>query len=59
MVVTIEPSIFVPDDIKYPQEFRNLAMRIEDMVLVGKEDFEVLSDKAPKTVEDIETACLR
>ena len=56
MVITIEPSLFIPDDPNFPKEFRNLAIRVEDEVLVGKKDPMVLSVNAPKEVR-MEFSC--
>ncbi|ORX92277.1 hypothetical protein K493DRAFT_325361 [Basidiobolus meristosporus CBS 931.73] len=54
MVVTIEPGLYVPYDDKFPKEYQGIGIRIEDNVLVGKEDPIILSVTAPKEVEDIE-----
>jgi Xaa-Pro aminopeptidase len=46
MVVAIEPGVYLPD--------RNLGVRIEDTVLVTKDGNEILTQGAPKTIEEIE-----
>ncbi|KAH6842982.1 peptidase M24, structural domain-containing protein [Chaetomium sp. MPI-CAGE-AT-0009] len=52
--VTIEPGIYVPDDERFPEHFRGLAVRIEDSVCVDEEEPLVLTPEAVKEVEDIE-----
>ena len=53
--ITIEPGIYVPpDDERWPEHFRGLAMRIEDSVRIGKEKVEVLTATAVKDVGEIE-----
>jgi Xaa-Pro aminopeptidase len=46
MVVTIEPKIYIPD--------RNIAIMIEDMILVTATGHENLSASVPKRAEEIE-----
>ena len=46
MVITVEPGIYIAEE--------NLGVRIEDDVLVTEDGSRVLSDGAPKTVEEIE-----
>lgn len=50
MCVTIEPGVYVPDDSRFPEHFRNMAIRIEDDVAVGKEHPYVLNTEAVKEV---------
>ncbi|KAK4042382.1 peptidase M24, structural domain-containing protein [Parachaetomium inaequale] len=52
--VTIEPGVYVPDDERFPEHFRGLAVRIEDSVCVDEEGPVVLTPEAVKEVEDIE-----
>ena len=51
MVLTIEPGIYLPD--------RKLGVRIEDDVLITKNGPVVLSDRIPKSVNDVEAAMAR
>jgi Xaa-Pro aminopeptidase len=51
MVITIEPKIYIPE--------KQIAIMIEDMVLVTRAGREVLSSAAPKKVADIERAMRR
>lgn len=47
----------MPDYDHFPKHFRGMAMRVEDEVVVGKNDFVVLSVDAPKEVVDVEACC--
>lgn len=56
MVTTIEPGIYVsPDNKKVAKKWRGIGIRIEDDVLVTRTGHRILSQGAPKTVEEIET----
>ena len=55
-VLTVEPGLYIAanrDDV--PEKYRGIGVRIEDDVLVTKDDPDVLTDGAVKTVEAIET----
>lgn len=52
--VTVEPGVYVPDDSRWPEHFRGLAVRIEDSVCVDDESPHVLTTEAVKEVVDIE-----
>lgn len=55
MVMTVEPGVYVsPDNNNVARKWRGIGIRIEDDVLVTKEGCEILTDAAPRTVEDIE-----
>ncbi len=56
MAMTIEPGIYIqPDDETVPSEFRGIGIRIEDDVVVTKDNPLVLTNGVPKTIDDIET----
>ena len=56
MVFTIEPGLyFRSDDMKVPQRFRGIGVRIEDDILITDHGAERLSEDIPRTVEDIES----
>lgn len=46
MVITIEPGIYLPEE--------NLGVRIEDMALVTKDGYVLLTEKLPRKPEEIE-----
>jgi len=55
MVLTVEPGIYIPSDLKnVPARWHNIGVRIEDDILVTSKGCEVLSQKAPKTIAEIE-----
>jgi Xaa-Pro aminopeptidase len=55
MVLTVEPGIYISDDIPgVDPKWHNIGVRIEDDVIVTKTGCEVLSHAIPKTVSDIE-----
>ena len=55
MVMTVEPGIYVaPQNRKVAAKWRGIGIRIEDDVVVTRDGCEVMTAKAPKTVEEIE-----
>ncbi len=55
MVMTVEPGIYVaPDNTRVARKWRGIGIRIEDDVIVTQDGCDVITDKAPKTVEEIE-----
>jgi Xaa-Pro aminopeptidase len=57
MVMTIEPGIYIPlDDETVDKQWRGIAVRIEDNILVTPSGHENLTINAPKTIADIEAA---
>jgi Xaa-Pro aminopeptidase len=54
MVITVEPGIYIPMNAKCEEKWWGIAVRIEDDILITAEGYELLSDKAPRTVEEIE-----
>ena len=54
-VVTVEPGLyFQPEDELVPPELRGIGIRIEDDVHVSADGAEVLSERLPRTADDVE-----
>jgi Xaa-Pro aminopeptidase len=55
MVLTVEPGLYIrPDERSVRKQWRGIGIRIEDNVVVTQGEPEVISDRVPKTVADIE-----
>lgn len=54
MILTVEPGIYISPQLDVDDQWKGIAVRIEDDVLVTKDGYEVLTDKAPKTIDEIE-----
>lgn len=55
MVVTVEPGLYIALDMeKVDEKYRGIGIRIEDNVLVTEDGHAVLTEEAPKTIEDVE-----
>jgi len=55
MVITVEPGIYIPEGSKCDEKWWNIAVRIEDCILIKAEgEPELLSDLAPRKSEEIE-----
>ena len=55
MVLTIEPGIYIrADNTKVDECWRGIGIRIEDDIAITKEEPEVLSAGAPKSIQEIE-----
>ena len=54
MVLTVEPGIYVRPAANVPEAFWHLGIRIEDDVLVTPDGYTVLSDAAPRQIDEIE-----
>ena len=60
IVMTVEPGLYIAEDAEdIPDRYRGIGVRIEDDVLVTADGYRVLTDKAPKRVEEIETLMAR
>ncbi len=54
MVITVEPGTYISKGSPCDQKWWDIAVRIEDDVLIGKNSCEILSVAAPRKAEDIE-----
>jgi Xaa-Pro aminopeptidase len=55
MILTVEPGLyFKADDLKAPERFRGIGVRIEDDVVVTQDGCENLSAGMPRTADDVE-----
>ena len=55
MVLTVEPGLYIPENCETVDEkWRGIGIRIEDDILVTKQGHEVLTDMAPKEIDEIE-----
>lgn len=54
MTLTVEPGCYIRPAENVPEHFWNIGIRIEDDVLITKNGNQVLTEKAVKTVADIE-----
>tara|TARA_B100001059_G_scaffold234513_1_gene277308 strand:- start:556 stop:1848 length:1293 start_codon:yes stop_codon:yes gene_type:complete len=55
MIFTVEPGIYISNDSGIDKNYHNIAVRIEDDILITKNGPYVLSQAVPKTVSAIET----
>jgi Xaa-Pro aminopeptidase len=55
MVLTVEPGIYIrADEERIDERWRGLGIRIEDNVVITRDEAEVLSLDVPKNIEDVE-----
>lgn len=56
-VITIEPGLYIPKNNKWPKSFQGIGIRVEDNIVVGKTNDEIinLSSGCVKEVVDIES----
>ena len=54
MVITIEPGIYIPAGSNCDKKWWNIAVRIEDDLLITENGYELLSGFAPRSIEEVE-----
>ncbi len=54
MILTVEPGLYIADHSDAPPQWQGIGVRIEDDVLVRESGFEVLTESAPKEIDEIE-----
>jgi Xaa-Pro aminopeptidase len=54
MILTVEPGLYLADHSGAPPQWQGIGVRIEDDVLVRESGFEVLTESAPKEIDEIE-----
>lgn len=55
MVLTVEPGLyFKADDLKAPERFRGIGVRIEDDIVITEDGHENLSEAMPRASADVE-----
>ena len=54
--LTVEPGLYLqPDDLMLPVELRGLGFRIEEDLFVTTTGYEMLSDRLPRSADDVES----
>lgn len=54
MVMTVEPGLYIPVTANVPEQYKGIGIRIEDNILITEQGNVVLTNKVPKTINDIE-----
>ncbi len=58
-VLTIEPGLYFSPDSPGPTRYKGIGVRIEDDILITANGCKVLTVKAPKEIEEVESLCSR
>jgi Xaa-Pro aminopeptidase len=60
IIITVEPGLYIAENSEnIPDKYRGIGIRIEDDVLVTPDGHHVLTAKAPKQIEEIESLMAR
>ena len=54
MVITVEPGIYIPAGSACDKKWWNIGVRIEDDVLINKNNYTLLSASAPRQWQEVE-----
>ena len=54
MVYTVEPGVYIAEDESVDPKWWNIGVRIEDCVLITEKGYDLLSDKSPRKIKEIE-----
>ena len=54
MVLTVEPGLYIPKGSNCDPKWWDIAVRIEDVVVIGKTSGENISAAAPRTIDAVE-----
>ena len=46
-MISIEPGLYVPNDEQYPEEYRGIGIRIEDILVIQQKTVECLTSLVP------------
>lgn len=55
MVTTVEPGIYISRDLDVDDRWKGIGIRIEDNIAVTEQGCHVLSQRLPKTIDEIES----
>jgi Xaa-Pro aminopeptidase len=58
MITTIEPGIYIREDINVPDKYWGIGIRIEDDILLDNNQINNLTDSVPKEIKDLEQIIL-
>lgn len=59
MVLTVEPGIYISKAADVPEQYKGIGVRIEDNIVITAEGNQVLTNKVPKSIADIEALMAR
>jgi len=54
VVITVEPGLYISSASNVPEQFKGIGIRIEDDIVITQDGHEILTDGAPKSIDEIE-----